>query len=145
MIYAYEWEKLAAKIREDIAAGVYQPGQRLPGIVQLAESENSTKYAARRAFEELCAEGVVVTEGMLGHFVAGGDIRKPATGQQQVAASLRERIASGEFPPGAQLPSMNALGVHYGVSRNTVRWAMQRLAQQRVVIIVPYQGVYVPR
>ena len=41
---------------------------------------------------------------------------------------LRERIASGEFAPGARLPSEPALATEHGVSRVTIRRALDSLA-----------------
>jgi len=46
---------------------------------------------------------------------------------QQVFDDLRTRIVAGEFLPGEKLPSETALTEWYGVSRATVRAALQKL------------------
>ena len=47
----------------------------------------------------------------------------------QLETDLMERIASGEFGPGATLPTEEAIGAAYGVSRITVRKALDSLFQ----------------
>lgn len=46
---------------------------------------------------------------------------------QQLAGKLRKRIAAGEFRPGDRLPSEDALCDEYGISRITVRAALDQL------------------
>ena len=46
---------------------------------------------------------------------------------------LRERIASGEIAPGARLPSEPALALEHGVSRVTVRRALDSLAIEGLI------------
>ncbi|MDQ0092227.1 GntR family transcriptional regulator [Paeniglutamicibacter psychrophenolicus] len=52
----------------------------------------------------------------------------PLTVWGQVQRDLRQRIEQGEFAPGARIPSESALVPHYGVSRMTVRRAIEALA-----------------
>ena len=47
---------------------------------------------------------------------------------QQVFDQLREQILSGSWKPGDKLPSENELAAQFGVSRVTVRNALQRLS-----------------
>lgn len=51
----------------------------------------------------------------------------------QLKNHLLQRIASGEFTPGAQLPSETALAAEYGVSRQAVRRALGELGAQGIV------------
>lgn len=46
---------------------------------------------------------------------------------REVATLLRERMASGDLPPGAALPSLSALCRELGVSRHTARRALDQL------------------
>ncbi|MCO1582405.1 GntR family transcriptional regulator [Crossiella sp. SN42] len=57
----------------------------------------------------------------------------------QVASDLRDAIARGQFAPGAQLPSHQAVADEYGVSVGTVKSAFGVLRQHAV--IVSRQGV----
>ena len=47
---------------------------------------------------------------------------------QQVFDQLREQILSGSWKPGQKLPSENELAAQFGVSRVTVRNALQKLS-----------------
>jgi DNA-binding FadR family transcriptional regulator len=53
----------------------------------------------------------------------------------QVLDMLMERIRSGEFPPGANLPSERELMEHYGVGRPAVREALQAMERSGIVEI----------
>lgn len=53
--------------------------------------------------------------------------------QLRIADSLRGRIRSGEFPPGAKLPALPDLAGFYGASLVTVRLALGRLRQEGLV------------
>jgi len=57
--------------------------------------------------------------------------RQPA--YQTVAAALREQILQGDYQPGQRLPGELELGEHFGVSRNTVRSALDRLTAANLV------------
>lgn len=59
---------------------------------------------------------------------AGLDKNSPVPLYHQLQASVEERIGSGEWPPGRQLPSERELCEEYGVSRITVRQALAALA-----------------
>lgn len=60
-----------------------------------------------------------------------------------VLESLRERIASGEFPPGSKLPSRRALCAEYKVSDIVVGRAMWLLHREGLVETLPGVGVFV--
>jgi GntR family transcriptional regulator len=62
---------------------------------------------------------------------------------RQVATDLRQRIAGGEYAPGAQLPSERDLVETYGVSRPTVRDAVDLLRREGVVDVHHGRGVFV--
>jgi DNA-binding GntR family transcriptional regulator len=59
---------------------------------------------------------------------------------RDIAAALRERIAGGEFTPGAALPSESALCAQYGVARNTLRRALDQLAEEGLIAVRPGRG-----
>lgn len=62
---------------------------------------------------------------------------------REIADDLGQRIASGEYPPGAQLPSTSQLAELYSVNRSTIVRAMGLLHDRRVVVGVAGRGVYV--
>jgi DNA-binding transcriptional regulator YhcF (GntR family) len=49
---------------------------------------------------------------------------------EAVAAALRERIDSGELPPGARIPTQKDLAGEFGVNRTAVRQALHELKRQ---------------
>lgn len=62
---------------------------------------------------------------------------------QRVAADLRQRIASGEFPPGARLPSWRLLADQYGVRLGVIERAVGLLRTSGLVVSTQRAGVYV--
>lgn len=62
---------------------------------------------------------------------------------QQIAADLRRKIAEGEYAPGDQLPSEREMVDTYGVSRPTVREAVDELRAEGIVHVEHGRGVFV--
>jgi GntR family transcriptional regulator len=62
---------------------------------------------------------------------------------RQIHELIRHRISTGEYPQGAQIPSENELCVELRVSRVTLREALRKLAQDRLLIKVPGKGTFV--
>ena len=62
---------------------------------------------------------------------------------QQLAEELRQAMRTGEYPPGSQLPTEHQLCDRYGVSRVTVRKALEELSQRGAVIRRPGKGTFV--
>lgn len=63
----------------------------------------------------------------------------------QLRELLGEKIESGEWEPGHRLPGENDLTVEFGVSRATVRQAMQLLENQGLVERIQGRGTFVGR
>src|SRR5260221_13711562 len=61
----------------------------------------------------------------------------------QIATSLRGRIAAGEYPPGARIPSEHELAARFNVGRPTVRQATEMLVRERVLDRRRGSGTYV--
>lgn len=61
----------------------------------------------------------------------------------QLAEVLRARITSGEWAPGEQLPSEQALADEAGISRPTVRAALRQLASSGLVRVRQGAGTFV--
>ncbi len=64
---------------------------------------------------------------------------------RQLDALLRERILEGGFGPGSRLPSEPGLCAFYGVSRATVRQALDRLERDGLVERVHGRGTFLRR
>ena len=70
-----------------------------------------------------------------------GSISKPA--YIRIADRIEQQIRSGQLNPGERLESIRQLAKTEGVSINTVRSAMDVLAQTGLVISMPRQGIVV--
>jgi len=62
---------------------------------------------------------------------------------RQIIADLTEQIDRGQLLPGEKLPSTRELAQHYGVSRGTVRDAINRLLDSGVLRGHTGLGVFV--
>jgi len=62
---------------------------------------------------------------------------------RQVYELIRQRISSGEYHPGALIPSENELCRELKVSRVTLREGLRQLAQDRLLVKVPGKGTFV--
>ncbi|TXK42854.1 winged helix-turn-helix domain-containing protein [Nonomuraea sp. C10] len=61
----------------------------------------------------------------------------------QLADTLRARIETGEFPPGRKVPSQTQLEEESGLSRNTVKKALDVLKSEGLLITAPGRGLFV--
>jgi GntR family transcriptional regulator len=61
----------------------------------------------------------------------------------QLADQLRQRIREGEWAEGAQLPTENTFAATYGVSRSTVRAALQQLENQGFTVTRHGSGTFI--
>lgn len=63
----------------------------------------------------------------------------------QLARILRERIASGEYPAGRQIPPLIDLQAEFGLSSMTVRRAVRVLSDEGLLVRVPGRGTFVAK
>jgi GntR family transcriptional regulator len=61
----------------------------------------------------------------------------------QIADALREQLRSGQYPPGAQLPSERELMERWKVSSRTIRVAVDQLRAEGLVVSYQGRGVFV--
>lgn len=61
----------------------------------------------------------------------------------QIAALMRQRVVRGQWPVGHRLPSLDELGVEFGVARVTVRQAMDALVREGLVSARRGRGTFV--
>ncbi|MGI5206356.1 GntR family transcriptional regulator [Spirillospora sp. CA-108201] len=77
---------------------------------------------------------------------ANDDTTQAPTGDPQwrvIASDLRVAILDGRYLPGAALPSEPDLARHYGVSRPTVRKAIESLVSEGLVYVLRGRGSFV--
>lgn len=68
---------------------------------------------------------------------------QPVRLSDRLAAKLRERIDSGDWPPGRQLPTEQRIMSDYGVSRTVVREAVSRLKSIGLLRLRQGSGMFV--
>ena len=61
----------------------------------------------------------------------------------QLADILRERIRTGQIPPGRRLPSQMELEQEFDISRNTIKKALDVLKDEGLVVTAPGRGLFV--
>src|SRR3954467_5496937 len=66
-----------------------------------------------------------------------------APASARIAAQLRRRIASGDLPPGARMPSTRAIVQRYGVAMATATKVLTTLRQEGLIRSVPGVGTVV--
>jgi DNA-binding GntR family transcriptional regulator len=64
---------------------------------------------------------------------------------RQIADVIRGRIASGEYAPGAMLPSLIALAEEFSVTTNTVRKGLRILKDENLIVTVAGYGTFVAK
>lgn len=62
---------------------------------------------------------------------------------EQLAALLRDDIASGRLPPRSQVPSITELAAVHGVAAVTVRKAIRVLVAEGLIVTRPGRGTFV--
>ena len=62
--------RVAAELREKIAHGELLPGEQVPSLDRLAETNSISRTTARRAIQVLMDEGLVISRPRWGVFVA---------------------------------------------------------------------------
>ena len=73
----------------------------------------------------------------------GRQIGRAASVTEEAIDKIRERIVSGEWGPGARLPSESELAAELGLSRNSLREAVRALSQLGVLRVRQGDGTYV--
>jgi DNA-binding transcriptional regulator YhcF (GntR family) len=106
------YEQIVAQVREAIATGGLEPGDRLPTVRRLADDLDIAPGTVARAYGELERLGVVVTEGARGTRVA--DRKRGA-----LASGEREETLTGLLRP------VVVAAFHLGASADELRAALE--------------------
>lgn len=62
---------------------------------------------------------------------------------REIAAELRKKIESGEYPPGGNLPGYGELTSAYGVGRGVIRSALSLLEADGLIQVIKKRGIIV--
>ena len=85
--------QLAHQIRMQIISGQYEPGDRLPGVRDLAMSAAVNPNTMQRALWELEQEQLVLTQGTSGRFVTPDQSRIAAAREKMLQAVAEDYLA----------------------------------------------------
>jgi len=123
-------EDIVASVRSSIGAGVFQPGDRLPVVRQLALKLGVNRNTAAAAYRRLTDAGLVVSEGRRGTRIAA----PPSAGEQEGISEHTTLIdwADGNPDPTC-LPDMNQIAsqcvfAHALYGEETLDAALRRYA-----------------
>ena len=67
----------------------------------------------------------------------------PVPPYKQIAAIIRARIESGDYPKGTRIPTESEIVETWEVARTTARRAIALLREEELVTTVPQRGSYV--
>jgi GntR family transcriptional regulator len=67
----------------------------------------------------------------------------PMPPYRQIAAIIKRRIQSGQYPPNTRIPTESELVETYEVARSTARRAVAALREEGLVYTVQARGTYV--
>jgi DNA-binding transcriptional regulator YhcF (GntR family) len=84
------YEQIRSQVATMVASGVLEVGVRLPTIRQLSKDLGLAGGTVARAYRELEADGLIVTRGRHGSFVADGT---PAPSPERVLADAAQAFA----------------------------------------------------
>jgi DNA-binding GntR family transcriptional regulator len=135
------YEQVAAQLGARIAQGAMPPGARVPGESALAVAIGVSRSTIREALALLEVSGEVVRRG--GRRYVAGSPPSPDLAYEVVADHVRRAISGRQSYPGGRLPGETQLAADYGVSRPTVRKALDLLGQEGLVYSVPKVGWFV--
>ncbi|MFP4164526.1 MAG: GntR family transcriptional regulator [Chitinispirillaceae bacterium] len=124
-------KKASDYLKTMLQKGVWKPGDRLPSIRELAQSAGISSVPMWKAVNLLASDGEL-------EVLQGSGIRvkpypeEPSRALRKGWLGLRDRIhrdvLSGLYPPGSLMPSLKEMRVHYGVSFQTLKKALDDLA-----------------
>ncbi|HUF67921.1 MAG TPA: Clp protease N-terminal domain-containing protein [Longimicrobiales bacterium] len=103
------YEQIVARIQEAIATGELAPGTRLPAVRRLADQLDIAPGTVARAYSELEALGLVVTDGARGTRVAERKpVPRPEAIDAETLAGLFRPVAVAAFHMGAAAADVRA-------------------------------------
>jgi DNA-binding transcriptional regulator YhcF (GntR family) len=126
-------------VEDNLAKGIWQNGERLPTIRNLAASASVSLRTMVRAVALLKSKGLIsgVERGRL---IAGDTASNPLPlasgsipGWRQKRIAMEKDILSGIYAKHGSLPSSKELQIRYGACFRTIQKALQSLASDNVV------------
>ena len=79
-----KYQKLVQQITDQIALGVWQPGDRLPSLREQAASSGMSLMTVSHAYQTLESQGAIVARPQSGYYVAPGTVARAPQPAEQV-------------------------------------------------------------
>ena len=105
------------QIREAVAGGGLEPGERLPSIRELSKELKISPITIKRSYRDLEREGYIVTRPGLGSFVAEVDREEI---REDKSADLRR-----------ELRRIACAAARYGISDSSLRKMLREVQEER--------------
>lgn len=103
------YEQIVTRVKEAVALGRLEPGDRLPSVRRLADELDIAPGTVARAYAELERQGVVVTEGARGTRIAEPGKREvPEAERPETLVGLLRPVAVAAFHLGATAEELRA-------------------------------------
>lgn len=113
-----KWRRVKVALEEEIAAGAYGPGDKLPTEPELAAKFSAGRHSVRRAIAELSKEGRLSVEQGRGTFVESGALLEYAIGTRtRLSANLASQGVdiSGDLLTAEQVKSSEKVATALGL------------------------------
>ncbi len=94
------FQQIMDKVKRDIALGRLVKGKKLPTVRQLAEQLELAPNTTAKAYRQLEREGIIVTKGRVGAFVANLQNRLRMSTRKKMIRERIERLAVDAYHMG---------------------------------------------
>jgi len=113
------WLQIAARLQEQILAGVWKPGEQLPTEHSLADRFAVNRHTARRAVASLAEQGLLRIEQGRGTFVHEGVIEYRLGRRTRFSENLsaQKREPAARLLRAAELPAPQAVATALGLRK----------------------------
>lgn len=129
-----KYEQVAAELTRRIQEGSYSTNGELPPASALAEEFGVAIKTVQRALQKLDDSGLTASRQGRPRMILTASHDISATRYEKVANDLQRAIDSGAIPPGGRVPAESDLVEKYGVSRATIRIALDALEAAGTVV-----------
>lgn len=129
-----KYVQVAAELGRRIHEGDYAASGELPPTSALAEEFGVAAKTVQRALQQLDRAGLTASRQGRPRMILTPSQGVSATRYEQVATDLQRVIESGAIPPGGRVPAESDLVEKYGVSRSTIRIALDMLEAAGTVV-----------
>jgi len=135
------YRSLAMQLRWDITNDEdgYEPGQKLPPIVEIAKKYTTTNTTTIRALRVLAAEGLIDIVHGRGTYYVGAD-KIPDDGDPAARIEKHLKTIIDRVPAGHPIPSVRTLAAAHQTSAAPIQRALTDLAHRGLIRTTPAGG-----